>query len=69
MGKWVGKAHNKLKLFLHIACSVPNHMNRISTPIKPTKTKKKTNITAMILIMTIALPASGICWKKQRANN
>ena len=41
IGKCVGNAHSKLKLFLHMACSVPNHMNKISTPIRPIIIKKK----------------------------
>ena len=37
----MGKAQNELKLFLHMAWSVPNHIKRMTTPMAPTVKKKK----------------------------
>src|SRR5262245_44697194 len=41
----VGKAHNKLKLFFAIACSVPNHINTSNAPIRPIMKKKRISKT------------------------
>ena len=41
--RWVGKAHSKLKLFLHMRWLVPNHIKIIKRPNNPHIEKKKTS--------------------------
>ena len=40
IGKLRGNAHKRLKLFLHMAWLVPNHIKINSTPINPSVRKK-----------------------------